>query len=585
MAELTQDQVVDYVKGITVLELSQLVKRLEQELGVSAAAAAPVMMAGGGGREAAAPVEEKTEFNVTLTEVGSAKINVIKVVREVTSLGLKEAKDLVESAPKGHQGRHSEGRGRGDQEEVRRCRRESRNQVTVGWRPKARWPAYDPSSQCGSYRAVVAGHTRDGRGATVVLLIASPDPGRARPTVQPASAFSQVPRSRRPQDLQSMYSLPKNVYRERIDFSKINTTVPIPNLIEIQKKSYERFLQMNRLPSEREDAGLQSVFKSVFPISDFRENSSLEFIEYSIGNWECKCGKLAGLHHLRKPCSSCGATLVADPYGDREVLCPRCGTGNHARGDVCDICGQTVALKLKYDVDECQERGMTYAVPLKVTIRLVVWNKDPETGVKTIRDIKEQEVYFGDIPLMTENGTFIINGTERVIVSQLHRSPGAFFHEDRAEKEFVGQIIPYRGSWVEFKYDAKNLLYVSVDRKRKFLASVFLRALGLRGADEIIRQFYTVHRLFLGGNTVQWAVSDAIVGLRSRREVKIPGTETTIGEGKKITVAAVAALRKAGVDRVDIIDEARAGAFAAADSWTRPRARCCSRRTTSSPNA
>ena len=291
-----------------------------------------------------------------------------------------------------------------------------------------------------------------------------------------------------------MYSLPKNVYRERIDFSKIKTTVPIPNLIEIQKKSYERFLQMNRLPSEREDAGLQSVFKSVFPISDFRENSSLEFIEYSIGNWECKCGKLAGLHHLRKPCSNCGATLIADPYGDREVLCPRCGKGNHARGDVCDICGNTVGLKLKYDVDECQERGMTYAVPLKVTIRLVVWNKDPETGVKTIRDIKEQEVYFGDIPLMTENGTFIINGTERVIVSQLHRSPGAFFHsEDKTL--YIAQIIPYRGSWVEFEYDAKNLLYVRIDRKRKFLASVFLRALGLRGADEIIRAFYTVDRL------------------------------------------------------------------------------------------
>ncbi len=213
-----------------------------------------------------------------------------------------------------------------------------------------------------------------------------------------------------------MYSLPKNVYRERKDFSKIKTTVPIPNLIEIQRKSYERFLQMNRLPTEREDAGLQSVFKSVFPISDFRENSSLEFIEYSIGNWECKCGKLAGLHHLRKPCSNCGATLIADPYGDHQVLCPRCGKENQARGDVCDICGHTVGMKLKYDVDECQERGMTYAVPLKVTIRLVVWNKDPETGVKTIRDIKEQEVYFGDIPLMTDNGTFIINGTERVIV-------------------------------------------------------------------------------------------------------------------------------------------------------------------------
>ena len=151
-----------------------------------------------------------------------------------------------------------------------------------------------------------------------------------------------------------MYSLPKNVYRERIDFSKIKTTIPIPNLIEIQKKSYERFLQMNRLPSEREDAGLQSVFKSVFPISDFRENSSLEFIEYSIGNWECKCGKLAGLHHLRKPCSNCGTT---------------------------------VQMKLKYDVEECQERGMTFAVPLKVTIRLVVWNKDLVEGAP--KPIKE----------------------------------------------------------------------------------------------------------------------------------------------------------------------------------------------------
>ena len=291
-----------------------------------------------------------------------------------------------------------------------------------------------------------------------------------------------------------MYSLPKNVYRERIDFSKIKTTIPIPNLIEIQKKSYERFLQMNRLPSEREDAGLQSVFKSVFPISDFRENSSLEFIEYSIGNWECKCGRLAGLHHLRKPCVNCGHTLVADPYGEHDVLCPRCGKPNEARGDVCDICGNTVGLKLKYDVDECQERGMTYAVPLKVTIRLVVWNKDPETGVKTIRDIKEQEVYFGDIPLMTDNGTFIINGTERVIVSQLHRSPGAFFHsEDKTL--YIAQIIPYRGSWVEFEYDTKNLLYVRIDRKRKFLATVFLRALGLRGADEIIRSFYTVDKL------------------------------------------------------------------------------------------
>src|ERR1700693_4635228 len=184
-----------------------------------------------------------------------------------------------------------------------------------------------------------------------------------------------------------MYSLPKNVYRERIDFSKIKTTVPIPNLIEIQKKSYERFLQMNRLPSEREDAGLQSVFKSVFPISDFRENSSLEFIEYSIGNWECKCSKLQGLHHLRKPCSGCGATVIGDPYGHR------------------------------------------------------------------------------------------------------------------------AQRIPYRRSWVEFEYDAKTLLYVHIDRKRKFLASVFLRALGLRGADEILRSFYSVEKLYIKQGTIYWGVS------------------------------------------------------------------------------
>ncbi len=361
-----------------------------------------------------------------------------------------------------------------------------------------------------------------------------------------------------------MYSLPKNVYRERIDFSKIKTTIPIPNLIEIQKTSYERFLQMHRLPAEREDAGLQSVFKSVFPISDFRENSSLEFIEYSIGNWECKCGRLAGLHHLRQPCDGCGATLVVDPLGDHEVLCVPCGRVNEAKGNDCDVCGNTVGLKLKYDVDECQERGMTYAVPLKVTIRLVVWNKDPDTGVKTIRDIKEQEVYFGDIPLMTDNGTFIINGTERVIVSQLHRSPGAFFHsEDKTL--FIAQIIPYRGSWVEFEYDAKNLLYVRIDRKRKFLATVFLRTLGLRGADEIIRTFHDVDRIRLGEGTLGWAVADTLVGRRAAVEITVPGSDVSVAAGRKITHAALNGLQKAGVESVEVADAELEGAFAAAD--------------------
>ncbi|MBK9241780.1 MAG: DNA-directed RNA polymerase subunit beta [Acidobacteria bacterium] len=361
-----------------------------------------------------------------------------------------------------------------------------------------------------------------------------------------------------------MYSLPKNVYRERIDFSKINTTIPIPNLIEIQKKSYERFLQMNRLPAEREDVGLQSVFKSVFPISDFRENSSLEFIDYSIGNWECKCGRLAGLEHLRKKCEGCGSVLVADPYGEGHVICYSCGRSNDARGDVCDICGTTVGMKLKYDVEECQERGMTYAVPLKVTIRLVVWNKDPETGVKTIRDIKEQEVYFGDIPLMGDHGTFIINGTERVIVSQLHRSPGAFFHAEE-KTLFAAQIIPYRGSWVEFEYDSKNLLYVRIDRKRKFLASVFLRALGLRSAAEILRTFYTVDELVLQNGRVLWKVSDSLVGRRAGAAMQIPGSDLQIFASKKIRKDQIEALRKAGVEGIELAEAEREGAFAAAD--------------------
>src|SRR5215831_8484910 len=290
-----------------------------------------------------------------------------------------------------------------------------------------------------------------------------------------------------------MQSLAKNVYRERIDFSKIKTTVPIPNLIEIQKKSYERFLQMYTPPAEREDVGLQSVFKSVFPISDFRENSSLEFIEYSIGNW--------------------------DP----------CGWGDEARGLVHEIGGQRMALKLKYDINECQERGMTYAVPLKVTIRLVVWNKDPETGAKTIRDIKEQEVYFGDIPLMTDNGTFIINGTERVIVSQLHRSPGVFFESTPAKSYFLGKIIPYRGSWVEFEYEtAKNILYVRIDRKRKFLATIFLRALGLKSDEEIIRAFYKTDRLTIEGKKIFWNVSDNIEGIKVSKDIAHPKTKEVL---------------------------------------------------------
>ena len=259
-------------------------------------------------------------------------------------------------------------------------------------------------------------------------------------------------------------------------------------------------------------SGLQTVFNSVFPISDFRGVSDLEFVDYSIGNWECKCGNLKGLHHLRSTCRNCGATIRTDPFHAGDILCHHCGTFNKNVVTFCNKCGDPVGLQLKYDMQECQERGMTYAAPLKVTIRLTVYSKDPETQKKSVRDIKEQEVFFGEIPLMTDNGTFIINGTERVIVSQLHRSPGVFFERVPAQGYFLGKIIPYRGSWVEFEYDNKNLLYVRIDRKRKFYGSVFLRALGLKTDEQILRAFYRVSKIRIKDKKLLWNVDEGLTG-------------------------------------------------------------------------
>ena len=189
-------------------------------------------------------------------------------------------------------------------------------------------------------------------------------------------------------------------------------------------------------------------------------------------------------------CSNCGAKIMTDHPHEEIVTCTECGADNKNRVVRCDICGGPVELQLKYTISECQERGMTFAVPLKVTFRLFVYDKDPETGTRMMRDAKEEEVYFGEIPLMTEYGTFVINGTERVIVSQLHRSPGVFFTKDDAKRSFLAKIIPYRGSWVEFEYDQKEVLSVRIDRKRKFHGTVFLRALGLESNEAILRQFY-----------------------------------------------------------------------------------------------
>ncbi len=355
--------------------------------------------------------------------------------------------------------------------------------------------------------------------------------------------------------------------RERVDFSRIKTSIPIPNLIEVQKKSYERFLQMDLLPSEREDTGLQSVFASVFPISDFRGLSQLEFVDYAIGNWECKCGNLKGLHHLRSTCRNpaCGATIKTDPFHVGDVLCHKCGTFNKNIVTFCNRCGDPVGLQLKYDVAECEERGMTFAAPLKVTIRLTVFDKDPETGVKTVRDIKEQEVFFGEIPLMTDNGTFIINGTERVIVSQLHRSPGVFFERVAIQNYFLGKIIPYRGSWVEFEYDAKNLLYVRIDRKRKFYGSVFLRALGLKSDSEILKGFYKTSDIVIKDKKLYWKVSDGLIGLKLSHAINSKSGDAVVPQGRKITKSVFEAIQKARIDMVEVAPNDLEGAFVAAD--------------------
>ena len=210
--------------------------------------------------------------------------------------------------------------------------------------------------------------------------------------------------------------------RVRKSFGRIPEVAPMPNLIEVQKSSYDAFLQMDTPPDKRQQVGLQEVFRSVFPIRDFSERAQLEFVKYE----------------FEEP---------------------------------------------KYDVEECQQRGMTFAAPLKATLRLVVWDVDEDTGARSIRDIKEQDVYMGDMPLMTKNGTFVINGTERVIVSQMHRSPGVFFDHDKGKTHssgkylFAARVIPYRGSWLDFEFDAKDLVYVRIDRRRKLPATTLLLAL------------------------------------------------------------------------------------------------------------
>ncbi len=289
---------------------------------------------------------------------------------------------------------------------------------------------------------------------------------------------------------------PENVLRIRKDFSKIPSILEIPNLIEIQKQTFDRFLQASVEAEKRENLGLQAVFNSVFPIKDFNDSASLEFVGFT----------------LEEP---------------------------------------------KYDVQECLQRGMTYAAPFKVTIRLVAW--DDTEGSQAIRDVKEQEVYFGEIPIMTENGTFIINGTERVIVSQLHRSPGIFFDttasaavSSAGKSLYSCRIIPYRGSWLDLEFDHKDLLYARIDRRRKLYGTVLLKALGYT-PEQLLAEFYQPETIRMDSKRiVKRVVPELLVGQRCTREVKDDAGHVLVRKDRKFTSAAVRRLQESGVEWIQI---------------------------------
>lgn len=305
------------------------------------------------------------------------------------------------------------------------------------------------------------------------------------------------------------YSIANNPLLRK-HFSEIKRVIDMPNLIDIQKNSYKRFLQADLAATARQDIGLEAVFRSVFPIKDFSETCSLEYVSY----------------------------MLETP---------------------------------KYDVEECHQRGMTFAAPVKVRVRLVSWDVDKDTGVQSIRDIKQQEVYFGEIPLMTKNGTFVINGTERVIVSQLHRSPGVFYDHDKGKTHSSGKllysarVIPYRGSWLDFDFDHKDLLYVRIDRRRKLPATVLLQALGY-SAEELLRYYYDVEELQFADGVYSKKVNlKLLAGQRAVLDVVDSAGEVLVKANRKFTKAAIRKIAESGLEMITISESEVIGQVVASD--------------------
>mgnify|MGYP001159375118 FL=1 len=306
-----------------------------------------------------------------------------------------------------------------------------------------------------------------------------------------------------------MASKVQSNFRHRTNLGQVESVVDVPNLIGIQKRSYTIFLQSDVDPKQRQDVGLEGVFKSVFPIRDFDGTSELVYVGYT----------------LEKP---------------------------------------------KYDVEECRQRGMTFAAPIRVTTQLMVYDVR-EGGERIVRDIKEQEVYFGEIPLMTETGTFIINGTERVVVSQLHRSPGVFFDHDKGKTHSSGKllysarVIPYSGSWLDFEFDHKDIIYVRIDRRRKMHATVLLRALGY-STQELLNYYYDTETVFIekGDKYSKSVEYDLLVGQRATRDIKA-GSQTIVRKNTKFTKAAIKKLREQGIETLPMDLEELIGKVSAED--------------------
>jgi DNA-directed RNA polymerase subunit beta len=299
--------------------------------------------------------------------------------------------------------------------------------------------------------------------------------------------------------------------RIRKSFGRIPEVTTMPNLIEVQRQSYEGFLQMHTAYGDRDLTGLEEVFRSVFPIKDFADRAALDFVKY-------------------------------------ELEAP------------------------KYDVEECHQRGLTYAAPLRVTLRLIVWDIDEDSGARSVRDIKEQDVYMGDMPLMTDNGTFVVNGTERVIVSQMHRSPGVFFDHDRGKTHSSGKflysarVIPYRGSWLDFEFDAKDLVYVRIDRRRKLPATTLLLALGM-DAEELLSHFYhevAIHRCGQG-----WKIAlrpDRLLGQKLTNDLVDAASGETLAEaGTKVSPRLLKRIEERKVTELYLSAEDVIGQFVARD--------------------